>query len=277
MPEFSVVIPAHNRPEFLREAIESVERQTITDWEILVVDDGSEPQLEITDRERIRVVRHAASRGPAAARNSGVAAARGANIAFLDDDDLFTPERLEIAREGLEHTPLATCWIKMMDEPLRHNVVLQGDVRDTILNQLTPSPGATAVRRAAFLPFDETLSGVEDVDWWLRMAATNEVTTVPRVGYLVRRWRTTTDAERARQIRNRVDENLAMLARYAEYFETHPAAEAFRLKRVGLMLMDLRDYEHARRVFLRSLQRRPDLRTARHWVASCRRSAAAPI
>ena len=186
MPQFSVVIPAHNRPAFLLDAIESVRQQTVTDWEIVVVDDGSTPPLVVPDDARIQVVRHPISAGRSAPRNAGVANSRGPLLVFLDDDDFFTEHRLEIALEGLQQSPVATCWIRTLGEPARNNVVLQGDVSDTILDQLTPSLGATAIRREAFLPFDEGISSVEDVEWWLRTAAVASVVTVPRVGYVVR-------------------------------------------------------------------------------------------
>jgi glycosyltransferase involved in cell wall biosynthesis len=269
VPQFSVVIPAHNRPQLLLEAIESVRRQTVTDWEIVVVDDGSNPPLVVPDDSRIRLVRHPVAAGRSAARNAGVAASDGALLAFLDDDDFFTEDRLEIALEGLERSPVATCWIRVFGQPTRSNVVLQGDVSDTILDRLTPSLGATAVRRESFLPFDEQVFSVEDVDWWLRTAAVVPVVTVPRVGYVVRP-RSSVDAERLGQLRQRVEENLDLLDRYQDYFGTHSVAAAFRLKRAGLMLLDLQDAKSARRVLARSFRLHPSPSTARHLARAVR-------
>lgn len=264
MTEFSIVVAAHNRQEFLLEALQSVEEQTLTDWEIIVVDDGSDPPISIPDQPKYLLVRHEIARGPGAARNTGIRSASGQYIAFLDDDDLFTPERLEIAREGLQRAPLAISWSRVAGEPLGNNLVLEGNVRHTILNHLTPSPGATAVRRNAALLFDEDFTGVEDVEWWLRMTKDCEVATVRRVGLLIRRWRSISEAARANQIRHRVQDNRELLQRHRSYFATHRVAAAFRLKRIGLMLMDLGEYRQAGRDFRHSFRLHPTPRTAYH-------------
>ena len=111
-PLVSVVIPTHNRPELLREALASVAAQTCTDWEVVVVDDGSTPPIDAAALEtivgpRLRLVRHEQPRGVAAARNSGFAAARGELIAQLDDDDRLAPEALSAAAAALRDADVA--------------------------------------------------------------------------------------------------------------------------------------------------------------------------
>jgi glycosyltransferase involved in cell wall biosynthesis len=95
---FSVVIPTYNRAELLRIALDSVLAQTFTDYEVIVVDDGSTDgtweQLQALG-SRIHVL-HQQNAGPGAARNLGVAQARGDYVAFLDSDDLWFPWTLEI-------------------------------------------------------------------------------------------------------------------------------------------------------------------------------------
>src|SRR6185436_1915261 len=98
MPLVSVIIPTLNRPVFLQAALRSVLCQTSKDFEVLVVDDGSTidvfPILKGLDDGRIRYFRHESNRGEAAARNTGIRNARGAYVAFLDDDDEWLPEKL---------------------------------------------------------------------------------------------------------------------------------------------------------------------------------------
>jgi len=100
MPQFSVVIPAYNRESSILAAIESVRAQEITDWEIIVVDDGSTDQtadrVESLVDDRIRLIRQK-NRGGSAARNTGIDAARGQFIAFLDSDDVWLPHHLSQA------------------------------------------------------------------------------------------------------------------------------------------------------------------------------------
>lgn len=99
LPRVSVVLPTHDRPGLLAEALESVEAQHYSDWEVIVVDDASTPPVDFQAlahrHPKLRGVRHDSPRGGAASKNSGLAAARGKIVAFLDDDDLFDPSYLE--------------------------------------------------------------------------------------------------------------------------------------------------------------------------------------
>lgn len=111
-PRVSVVVPTHNRPELLREALASIAAQTCTDWEVVVVDDGSTPPIDVAALEaivgpRLRLVRHDQPRGVAAARNSGFAAALGELIAQVDDDDRLAPEALASATQALRSADVA--------------------------------------------------------------------------------------------------------------------------------------------------------------------------
>ena len=96
-PRVSVVIPTYNDAEYLSEAIESVLAQTYTDYEIIVIDDGSADNTrQVLDpyQDKIRYI-YQKNQGVAAARNRGINLARGELIAFLDADDLFLPDKLQ--------------------------------------------------------------------------------------------------------------------------------------------------------------------------------------
>src|SRR6476659_2588711 len=99
-PEISVVIPTRNRWSLLSRTLTGALEQIDVDHEVVVVDDGStdETPLGLTDigDPRLRVVRHESGRGLPAARNSGISAARGRWVAFLDDDDLWSPVKLRL-------------------------------------------------------------------------------------------------------------------------------------------------------------------------------------
>ena len=107
-PEISVVVPTHGG-RFLAATVASVRAQTLPDWELVIVDDGSRDGtadvaagLAAADA-RIRVVTHAHSRGIAAARNTGLVATTRTSryVAFLDHDDLWTPDTLAVLRAAL--------------------------------------------------------------------------------------------------------------------------------------------------------------------------------
>ena len=101
-PTVSVITPAHDAARFLDETIRSVRAQTLTDWEMIIVDDDSGDETrEIAGRwassdPRIRLVRQSPRQGPGAARNRALAEARGRYVAFLDSDDLWRTEKLEV-------------------------------------------------------------------------------------------------------------------------------------------------------------------------------------
>lgn len=104
----SVIIPTYNYARFLKEAIDSVQRQTAGDLEIIVVDDGSTDETPEVLRgiadPRLRSIR-TENRGISAARNEGLRHARGQFIAFLDADDRWRPEKLELQLAMMEHEP----------------------------------------------------------------------------------------------------------------------------------------------------------------------------
>jgi len=98
-PRVSVVIPAYKRADVLPRAIDSALAQTMADLDVIVVDDGSPDDTESVvrayDDPRVRYVAHETNRGVSAARNTGIDAARGAYVAFLDSDDEWLPRKLE--------------------------------------------------------------------------------------------------------------------------------------------------------------------------------------
>jgi glycosyltransferase involved in cell wall biosynthesis len=106
-PAVSVIVPTHNRPQLLNEALASLVGQKESRWEAIVVDDASAPPAslgEFGDRlsGRIKVVRHATPQGGAAAKNTGIAHASAPLLAFLDDDDTYAPDYLSRAIDVFE-------------------------------------------------------------------------------------------------------------------------------------------------------------------------------
>jgi len=190
LPILSVVIPVYNREKLLSRAIASVLAQASDEIEIIIVDDGSAPPIELLspyDREpRIRLLTHAANRGPAAARNTGMHAARGAWIAFLDSDDIWLPNTLQprlrdaVIADRAGANPLL---VHVAGFKLVRAATGKAEIRIPIssLDALDFasgcwfSPGSTALfRREPLLTRiggqDESLRRFEDVDWFLRIA-----------------------------------------------------------------------------------------------------------
>ena len=184
MPKVSVIIPFYNtRLEWLQEAIQSVLDQTYSDYEVILVDDGSTESLSslvsVSD-ERVRYVRQE-NKGPAAARNHGIRLALGQYIAFLDSDDLFLPTKLEqqVAAMGLHPDVLLshTSYQRMTADgtPVRlvRSGTLTGRVYPQIIRRCTIATPTVMVRSEALgerRRFEESLRVGEDVIMWTRLA-----------------------------------------------------------------------------------------------------------
>jgi glycosyltransferase involved in cell wall biosynthesis len=187
-PEVSVVIPAYNRRELLRRAVRSVLAQSYGDWEVIVVDDGSTDGTERVPGEfadeRLGLIRHPAKRGPAAARNTAIAASRGRVIAFLDSDDEWQPEKLKKQMNAFQFAPAEVGVVysgtrrlfggKAYEIPSPSIRLKDGDVFKTILRDTyLVHTSAVAVRKECFDAaglFDESLPALEEWELWIRLA-----------------------------------------------------------------------------------------------------------
>jgi UDP-N-acetylmuramoyl-L-alanyl-D-glutamate--2,6-diaminopimelate ligase len=174
----SVVIAAHNAADTVTGAISSALSQTLTPLEVIVVDDGSSDhtaELARTFGDPIRVISQS-QRGPSAARNVGIVAARGRWVAFLDADDQWHPSKLEFQLAALQSRPetvlVASDWSRDIPRAALPSVIAQSIVttRDLlVLNRFQTS--TVLVERDVVLRvggFDPRLDGAEDWDMWLR-------------------------------------------------------------------------------------------------------------
>ncbi len=182
MPKIAVIIPAYNQSQYLSQAIQSVLDQTFSDWEAVIVDDGSTDAtrsvaLSYPD-SRLRYV-YQENRGLSAARNTGIRNSSAPNLSFLDSDDMFLPEKLTVLLAALEQSPELGL-VAGQAVPVDENGKRVGKVMDTPLPDqaerlLLGNPlhvGSVLLRRswqeqAGF--FDESLRSYEDWDMWLRL------------------------------------------------------------------------------------------------------------
>ena len=187
-PQVSVVAPTFDRREVLPRALDSVLAQTFSDWELIVVDDGS------TDATA-DMVKHDYSdahlliqenRGVSAARNAGIAAARGEWIAFLDSDDAWLPEKLDRQMGALEAEPghrlchTDEIWIRngQRVNPMEKHAKAGGRIYLMCLPLCCISPSSVVMHRDLLKEtggFDETFEVCEDYDLWLRVPARDPV------------------------------------------------------------------------------------------------------
>ena len=189
MTEVSVIIPAFNRAHKVLRAVSSVLSQTFTDFEIIVIDDGSvDETVELLSgfKDRITLIRHPENMGVSAARNSGIRASRSPLIAFLDSDDYWMPEKLETqVRYFMEHPDVLICqteeiWMRngVRVNPWKKHVKPSGEIFERSLKLCVVSPSAVMIRRSVFDEiglFDEEFPVCEDYDLWLRIGCRHPI------------------------------------------------------------------------------------------------------
>lgn len=177
----------------LREAVDSVLAQTIENFELIIVDDGStdgtRAVAQSIDDDRVKYMERVHA-GVAAARNSGVAHSTAPLIAFLDSDDLWMPDKLEIQLEFFNANPdAAICqteevWMRRgrRVNPMRKHGKLSGWIFEECLPLCIVSPSAVMMKKSIFESlggFDESLPACEDYDLWLRASLRYPIHTLP--------------------------------------------------------------------------------------------------
>jgi GT2 family glycosyltransferase len=249
-PKVSVIIPAYRAADLLGIAIGSVARQTFRDLEVIVVDDASPDDTEAVARRLLAehglvhtVVRQAANSGPSAARNRGVALARGEYVAFLDADDEWLPEKLARQVALMDADPAMTLcgcqadWVDIngnLIRPLYENLPDRLDDGWKLLfwNCYVATPCAMARRQdLGIAPFDTKLRVGEDRDLWIRLASNGRVGLVPERQVVIR---TSPGSFMARNATLVLEDTLPMIRRHIVAFaDTLPLRT--RMRAIGML------------------------------------------
>lgn len=200
MPKVSVIIPTYNRSYIVCEAIDSILSQTVTDIELLVVDDGSTDDtrqvVEAINDERIRYL-YKQNGGVSSARNVGISHAKGSYVAFLDSDDVWPERFLEAVSNALDadtgYGLAYTATIqKYPDGQTKTDDLarcLSGQITSHLFEHSTIWPMAVLIRKTVLegFWFDENLKICDDNDAFLRLSANNKFLFVPDI-YVSRRF-----------------------------------------------------------------------------------------
>jgi glycosyltransferase involved in cell wall biosynthesis len=186
-PTVSIIIPTYNRKQSIGRSVKSVLNQTYQDFELIIVDDGStDGTREVVagfNDERIRYVRHEENKGEAAARNTGIKAARCDYIAYQDSDDEWLPEKLAKQMELLEHAPpevgvIYTGFWKTQNHrrtyvPFPWVNQKNGDIHKELLKGNFVGSPVVLIKKECFDRvglFDERLCNLVDWEMWLRIS-----------------------------------------------------------------------------------------------------------
>ncbi len=192
-PRVSVILPVFNRTATIGRCVDSIRAQTFTDWELVVVDDGSADDsaaiISAYRDPRFRILRHEKNRGAAAARNTAMRDARGEFLAWIDSDDEWLPAKLAQQLALLERTGAAACACDYFMSTAGHEhpvrIPASDDWRRTLHTECRLAAGSTLVVRRSCVEktglLDESLRSHEDWDWCLRLAQHYRLVIVPEL------------------------------------------------------------------------------------------------
>jgi glycosyltransferase involved in cell wall biosynthesis len=276
-PTFSVVIPTYNRAQLLLRAVHSVLNQTFQNFEIVIADDASTDGIDATELSqldnRIVYVRRQENGGNAAARNTGVTAAKGRYIAFLDDDDEYMPHFLEESARVLQSQPdsVGFSWsgIQKVKEENEKEVVVEERIwmptyrnrEDAYVSFLRSRRVGTdcglVVKRSCFDVvglFDESLRKAVDTDMLIRLVRNFDFVVVPSIQVKIH------DHAGPRVRKNAAagaDAYARIIAKHLETIQQHPSLWAALHYKTGWLFYHAKNRAQGRAYLLKALSRRP--------------------
>ncbi|WP_218352376.1 glycosyltransferase family 2 protein [Alteromonas lipotrueiana] len=287
-PAVSVIIPVYNRAHLLHRTLDGVLQQTFEDFEVLIIDDCSkdDPASVVAAFEdaRLRYIRQPENRGVAAARNRGLREARAPFVAFLDDDDEWFAQKLELQvnllkdasqEVGLVYTGTET----VFDEgsPVKDRPSARGDLYLELLirNILHGAPASALMRRNVITNvgfFDETLPAIEDYDYWLRVCRYYKIECIstPLVRYNDFRAQSDTKQNQERRslnIKANLDARAQFYKKHGKQMRLAGVAHLFLIDTARRALVDeWSDRQTARRLSLQALLLAPTSRPVHHML-----------
>lgn len=243
----SAVVTTFNRAQFAKKAIESVLAQTFRDFELIVLDnsssDGTEAMVRGFEDKRIVYIRHEPI-GISKARNLGVAKARGDFVGFLDDDDEWLPNKLELQVALFDKAPASLGLVYggfyrvTSDGEIYDTFVprLRGNVLEGYLcghDVLTGSASNPLIRRSTFREvglYDEQLKTSEDWEFYLRLARKYDFDFVSEPVLKIRQHK---GARLGDKLEDAAYSELVMCKKFNNFFETHKKCHSYYLQTIG--------------------------------------------
>lgn len=274
MPKVSVVIPTHNRPELLKRAVDSVLAQTYQDFEIIVIDDGTEKRADSTmDKtldKRIIYIKNEKSVGAPASRNIGIKRASGEFIALLDDDDEWYPQKLEkqlhIFDKFGEEVGLVYCGVEIVIEKGGQVVERNNPFPNQVLNSFNLLLRRNFIfnvtimaRRRLLLEnlFDEKFPKNQEWDLVLRLAKVTKFVGMSERLVKVHSLADDKHLGGRANIGNIIKGNEMIVEKYYTDYKRNKEALAYRYFQNGLLRRDNNDFTGAIKDFIKAWKVRP--------------------
>ncbi len=281
MPKVSVIIPSHNRPMMLKRAINSVLAQTYQDFEIIVVDDGvrerAHDAVKTFHDNRIRYISHEQERGAPVARNTGVKNSTGELVAFLDDDDEWLPQKLELQVEALDKHPeagLCFCGVEAVNEGkkrLYFNIYNKEGLVDPhfeILDKSFVWTSSILVRKdilnRGFL-FDESL--VKNQEWDLTLRLSKEIKFYSINKALFKLHIHGNQLGGPNNLRNRIIGHHVFIQKHWTEYQKKPSSLSLRYAELGLLYKENKQYVKSLAYFVKAFITHPEIGYIRGFVS----------
>lgn len=272
----SVIIPTYKRNAFMvRRAVLSVLNQTYNDIELLIIDDSPdsfdnraevERMLYKINDDRIKYIKHDKNLGACAARNTGIKNSTGAYIAFLDDDDEWLPDKLELQIQKFTSDDVGlvfckACYVNEIDGSIyeKNSLIYENDVFDKLIfsTNFIGSTSSVIIRRSCLEIsglFDEEMQSLQDFDLWLRIAAHYRVKYVdrPLINYYIHKGdRITTNYNK------QIAGHERLIMKNKEYLDNHNKVRYFRYSMLLPYYASMRMYKKIFLIYLKCITMRP--------------------
>ena len=275
-PLVTAVVTTYDRPDYLRTAVRSVRDQTYENLELVVVDDHSPTpaaetldDVNLTGLAAVRIRRHDENRGANAARNTGIEAAAGEYVAFLDDDDQWVPEKIDRQVATFRDAPADVGVVYTGREtigPDEREVIIPPEVdgdmtRALLCRNVVGSLSVVMVRTelTRAVPLDEAFPAWADLEWYIRLSRR---TTFVRLPEPLTVYEFTSHGRLSEDIEKKIESYELFLERFDPLAKGY--GRLFRRKmrawaafRIGKSALSIRDYHHARRFIATALATYP--------------------
>lgn len=278
MLKVSVIIPTYNRSHLLPRAIDSVLSQTFTNFELIIIDDGStDGTKEVVSKyqkkdNRIKYIKHEINMGGNKARNTGIKSSRGDYISFLDSDDEWLPNKLEkqlnifkkSKNQNLGFVYCRDISIKNNKKSYNKNQIYSGNILKNLLadNFICGGGSSNLIKKECFDNcelFDETeelrIGGSQEYEMFIRIAKCYEFDFVDE--FLIKYYIHDNSITQKTKIFERCQAKLYVLNKHKELFIKLPKVYSSKLRYFGNRYMLLNNKKKARKYFLKSIKTYP--------------------
>lgn len=239
-PLVSIIVPTLNRYMSLYNCIKSISSQSYTNIEIIIIDDGSsdltKSAVEKMEDRRIKYIRNQSNLGASASRNKGIRNAKGKYIAFCDDDDQFTKNKILAQTKFMEkHSNYAltytNAFIRDGDKKYLFSDKLTQNTFSKLLLENSQILTPTVMIRANILNesglFDEKLNVCEDYDLWLRIASKNTYNFIDKPLSIINKSRVSLTSDASRFFRESVKVKMININKYKDKLPSNIVSKAY--------------------------------------------------